>query len=254
MEIKSNPIQVADKLFAVIELLAAQGPMGITDISQALEINKATVHRLLNSLAYMDYVKQDAATAKYRLSFKFCAISQQILNKNDITAVVRPFLEELSDKTGETVHLVQLDGGDAYYIDKIESLANSVRLVSQLGKSLPLYATGVGKALLAEMSDAEIARIWENSEIRPLTPHTITDFAALMADIEKIRRRGYSIDNEENEMGIRCVAAAIGTSIAESPYGISTSAPLYRLDDERILVVAQEVLRTKAQIRRALSL
>lgn len=254
MEIKTNPIQVADKLFAAIELLAERGPMGITDISQALEINKATVHRLLNSLVFMDYVKQDATTAKYRLSFKFCTISQQILNKIDITAVVRPYLEELSDKTGETVHLVQLDDRDAFYIDKIESSANSVRLVSQLGSRLPLYATGVGKALLAEMPDDEIAAIWQASDVHPITPHTITELDALMVEIEKIRSRGYSIDDEENELGIRCVAAAIGESITESPYGISTSAPLYRLDDERILAVAQEVLKTKARIRRALSL
>ncbi|MDL2249706.1 IclR family transcriptional regulator [Lachnospiraceae bacterium OttesenSCG-928-J05] len=248
MEVKTNPIQVADKLFAVIELLAAKGAMGLMDLSNKLELNKTTAHRLLNSLVYMGYVFQEPSTHKYRLSFKICGLSNQILNNIDIARVVRPYLRELVNLTGETVHLVQLDGMNAVYIDKIESTNNSIRLVSQLGKQLPLYCSGVGKALLAEMPSEKVARIWNESEIVSLTPHTIVDFSELESELKKISKSGYAIDNEENEEGIRCVAASLGTKGSESDYAFSLSAPVYRMDDKRMAEIAKHILETKEKI------
>ncbi|MCP1100928.1 DNA-binding IclR family transcriptional regulator [Aequitasia blattaphilus] len=253
MEMKSNPIQVADKLFAVIELLAAKGSMGLIDISNDLDLNKTTVHRLLNSLVYMGYVFQNPDTHKYRLGFKICGISNQILNQIDITRVVRPYLKELVNLTGETVHLVQLDGINAVYIDKIESTTNSIRLVSQLGKQLPLYSSGVGKALMADMMEEKVVRIWEKSEVKKVTEHTITDFAVLQKELKEIRSRGYAIDNEENEEGIRCVAASLETKNAGSSYAFSISAPIYRMDENRIKEIANHILTIKGKIQEAIS-
>ena len=135
----ANPIQVADRIFLVIETLAEQGEMGLLDISRELNLNKTTVHRILNSLIYMGYVTQDDNSSKYRLNYKFCNIANKILNHIDILDIVKPYLRELVNISGETVHLVQLDGNFVVYIDKIESHLNSVRLVSSLGAKLPLY-------------------------------------------------------------------------------------------------------------------
>lgn len=247
---EKNPIQVAERIFAAIEYLAQNGPQGLMELSKELGLNKSTVHRILTSLTYMDYVKQDPETLKYSLSFKFCRISNQILGQNNIISLARPYLKELSELTGETVHMVQIEGTNAVYIDKVEAARNTVRLVSMVGKSIPLYCSGVGKALLADMKDEKIREIWEKSEIRKLTEYTVTDFDEFMKLIAGIRERGYSMDNEENELGVRCVAAAIKNYKGKSGYALSVSAPKDRMDDGRVAEYSRYILEAKEKIQK----
>ena len=135
---EKNPIQVSDRIFRTIELLARSGPSGLLDISNELELNKSTVHRILNSLICMDYVKQDPDTSKYSLTFKICSLSNQVLSHNSLIDIARPYIQDLAEQTGETVHLVQMEGINAVYIDKVEAPHNSVRMVSMVGKTIPL--------------------------------------------------------------------------------------------------------------------
>ena len=245
---EKNPIQVADKLFLVLETLAKTGPIGLTELCHEINLNKTTVHRVLNSLQYLGYVQQDEATSRYRLSFKIWDIANQLIEKIDIIEEVRPQLRELAAKTGETVHLVQINGINAIYIAKEES-ASSVRLVSMVGKSIPLYCSGVGKAMLADRNDAEIERIWNASDRKQLTENTITDFDQFMKEIETIRKLGYATDNEENELGVRCVAVSLHKEGQSSQYAFSISAPIHRIDDTRIKEIAAESLHIKEILR-----
>ena len=119
---EKNPIQVSDRIFRTIELLARSGPSGLLDISNELELNKSTVHRILNSLICMDYVKQDPDTSKYSLTFKICSLSNQVLSHNSLIDIARPYIQDLAEQTGETVHLVQMEGINAVYIDKVEDI------------------------------------------------------------------------------------------------------------------------------------
>lgn len=243
-----NPIQVSERIFNVIECLARSGPMGLQDLSNELNLNKSTVHRILNSLICMDYVRQDAESLKYSLSFKFCHISNQILSHNNMIDLARPYIKELAELSGETVHLVQIDGINAVYIDKVEASHNSVRLVSQVGKSIPLYCSGVGKAMLAEMSDARIRAIWDQSDIRKLTEYTVTDFNGFWQLITDIRQNGYALDNEENELGVRCIAVSLKSFHGRPSYAVSISAPKDRMDDSRIDELKNLILNTKQKI------
>lgn len=245
---EKNPIQVSERIFHTIEYLAASGPMGLLELSSELDLNKTTVHRILNSLICMDYVKQDPVTLKYSLTFKFCGISNQILSQNSFSTLAHPHIRSLAEQTGETVHLVQLEGNHAVYIDKVES-QNNVRLVSMVGKSIPLYCSGVGKALLADMSDERIKEIWENSDIRSFTDHTITDYEELCRRIEQIRECGYAFDDEENELGVRCIAVSLKDFYGKSAYAISISSPTGRLDDERVQLFQKLILETKKNIQ-----
>src|SRR5699024_11571811 len=120
-----NPIQVADRLFLVLETLADTGPVTLADLCRQLSLNKSTLHRLLSSLIHMGYVKQDVETGKYSLSLKLLGLSNKLLGHIDILDAVRPSLKALSQETGETVHFVQLDGIEAVYIYKEESNQNS---------------------------------------------------------------------------------------------------------------------------------
>lgn len=243
-----NPIQVSERIFHTIECLAQNGAMGLQELSTALDLNKSTVHRILNSLICMDYVRQYPETAKYSLSFKICGLSNQILSQNSMIDIARPFIKELSANSGETVHLVQLDGINATYIDKVEASQNSVRMISMVGKSIPLYCSGVGKAILADMPDAKIESIWKQSFIQQLTEHTVTRFVDFMNLIEETRRSGYALDNEENEIGVRCIAVSLKGYNGKSTYAISISAPKDRMSDARILLLKEMILKTKHQI------
>lgn len=246
--VEKNPIQVSERIFNTIECLARTGPIGLLELSKELNLNKSTVHRILNSLICMNYVKQDSETLKYSLSFKFCQIANQILAQNNMIDLAHSHIKALAEQTGETVHLVELDGINAVYIDKVEASVNSVRLISQVGKSIPLYCSGVGKALLADMSDAKVKSIWEKSDIKKLTQYTVTDFTEFQNLIAQIRENGYSMDNEENELGVRCIAVSLKGFQSRSAYAISISAPKDRMSDERLEQFRELILDTKKQI------
>lgn len=251
-ETTKNPIQVAERLFQVIELLAEHGPMGIMELSGLLGFHKSTTHRLVTSLQYMGYIRQDEESLKYALSLKFLDIGSRILEQTNMAALIHPALKKLSEQTGETVHLVQREGIEAVYIDKVESTASSIRMVSRVGSRIPLYCSGVGKALLAELPDPQIRAVWDSSEIRRLTPHTITSFEALMERIGEVRERGYALDDEENEEGVRCIAVSLRDYHKEPVYALSISAPVGRMTDERILELRDRVLAFREELSKTL--
>lgn len=245
-----NPIQVVDRVFNVMETLSLTGPVGLIELSNALKLHKSTTHRLLNSLSYMGYVKQNEETGKYSLTYKLLEIAYRSLSNTEVLPAARPYLKKLSIKTGETVHLVHLEGTEAVYIDKVESNANSVRMVSKVGSRIPLYCSGVGKAILATMTDEEVAHIWENSNIQKFTNYTITTLEGLYQILQQVRENGYAMDDEENEEGVRCIAACILDYKGRARYAFSLSAPKGRMDDNRIKELAPYILQLKEDLSR----
>ena len=251
-EASKNPIQVAEKIFLVIETLAENGPMGIMELSSSLGYHKSTTHRLVNSLVCLGYIRQDEESLKYSLSLKFLEIGGKILEQTNMAALIHPSLKKLSEQTGETVHLVQREGTEAVYIDKVESSASSIRMVSRVGGRIPLYCSGVGKALLAELSDEEIRAIWEASRIRRLTPYTITSLDELMERVGEVRKNGFAVDDEENEEGVRCIAVSIRDYHKEPVYALSISAPVGRMTGERMKELERDVLEFKKELAKNL--
>lgn len=243
-----NPIQVADRLFGALELLAENGDAGVMEVSTALGLNKSTAHRVLNSLIYMGYARQNEETGRYEPSLKVVDLANKVMKHVDIVQAVRPYLRKLMEMTDETVHFVERDGVDAVYIDKIESYRNGIQMVSRIGSRLPLYCSGVGKAMAAELDEHEVEEIWNRSRILPLTPYTITDFEAFRRELSEIRERGYALDNEENESGVRCIAVSLKDYTGRVKYAFSISAPVSRMDNERIRQLAGYVLEIKDQI------
>ena len=249
---EKNPIQVAGRLFETLELLAKEGPLGLMEISSKLELNKSTVHRVLNSLIYMGYVRQNIKNGKYEMTFKIVDLANQVMRKVDLVNLTRPYLRKLMEVTQETVHLVEQDGTDAVYIDKVESFSNGIQMISRIGSRVPLYCSGVGKALTARMTEMEVKEIWDRSSIVKMTPHTITDYGEYLRELQITRQRGYAIDNEENEAGVRCVAASLNDHAEQIRYAFSISAPVSRMGEERIRELAKRILDTKEQIEREL--
>lgn len=247
-----NPVQSAERIFEILEALVQHGPITLTELSTSLALHKSTVHRLLRSLSTMGYARQDEKSGKYLATFKILALADQILAKADAIAIARPHLEQLMQQTHETVHLVQRENTHIVYVDKVESHANSIRMVSRIGLQQTMYSTGVGKAILAHLPNEEIESIWQQSNILPLTPHTIVDFPHLLEEIETVRRLGYALDNEENELGVRCIAACVLDYRGRAKNAFSISAPVSRMSDERIAELSVHVLNTKRELSKDL--
>ncbi|QSX09193.1 IclR family transcriptional regulator [Alkalibacter rhizosphaerae] len=248
---EKNPVQSAGRIFSVLEMLAYEGPQGVTELSKALKLNKSTVHRLLASLITMDYVKKEDDSDKYRLTFKLLGLGEALLDKVDIVSIARPYIQHLAEFSEETVHLVQKEGTNMVYIDKVESYSSSVRMVSRIGVEKPLYCTAVGKAMLAELTNQEVRQIWEKSDIQKLTPKTIVDFDDFLRELDEVREKGYALDNEENELGVRCIGAVIKNYKGKAENAFSISAPISRMSDQRIDLLATEVLKMKKELSRA---
>ena len=198
----------------------------------------------------LGYAAQDGETGKYRLTLKMFEISSGIVNSMDVMSVAKVHLERLAQRTGEAVHLVIRDAQDIVYIYKTES--GPMRMSSRVGLRSPLYCTGVGKAILATLTEEEVEDVWRHSSPQKLTVRTVTDLPALCAQLNEVRACGYAIDDEENELGIRCVALAIPGpgGKADSAFSISGLAPY--MTPERIRRIAALALETRADILRDL--
>lgn len=247
-----NPVQSAERIFQVMEMLADNGEMGLMEISAALGLHKSTVHRLLMSLIYMGYAKQDEATQKYMLSYKVVNMAGKILDRMDILQVAKPYMERLSDLSGETVHLVQREGNKILYIYKIEARVGSIRMVSRVGMMHPMYCSGVGKAIMATLSEAEIRQIWDESVIEKKTDKTITDFADMQKVLAEVKEKGYALDDEENEKDVRCIAACLYSYQKEVRYAFSISGPTSRMTRERVEELSADVKKIQEELSREL--
>lgn len=229
-------VQSVERIFQLIESLAAHpAGAGLQRLAQDTGLAKSTVHRLLASLVSLGYAAQDE-NGRYRLTLKMFELSSGIVNSMDIMDVAKVHLERLAQRTGEAVHLVIRDGQDIVYIYKTES--GPMRMSSRVGLRSPLYCTGVGKAILATLPADEVAQIWHHTTPQKLTAHTIVEYDALQAQLAEVRTNGYAIDDEENELGVRCVAVAIPGvgGRADSAFSISGLAPY--MTPERIRRIA----------------
>lgn len=250
-EIK-NPVQSAERIFQVMEMLADHGEMGLMELSAALGLHKSTVHRLLMSLIYMGYAKQDEVTQKYMLSYKVVSMAGKVLERTDILQLAKPYMERLSDLSGEAVHLVQREGGNILYIYKTEAKVGTIRMVSHVGMVHPMYCSGVGKAIMATLPEEEIKQIWNESVIEKKTEKTITDYARMQEVLAEVRKNGYALDDEENEKGVRCIAACLYGHQKEVKYAFSISGPTSRMTRERVRELAVDVLKVQTELSREL--
>lgn len=249
-----NGTQSIQRIFGVIEALAAHpGGTSLQQLCAATGLAKSTAHRMLASLVEMGYVVQDSFTTRYRLTLKLFELGSAVVNDMDILTVARPHLDRLSRQTGEAVHLVLRDGADIVYLYKAEALGVR-RMSSQVGLRAPMYCTGVGKAILATLPPAEIQSVWDSSAIHRITEHTIVDYSQLCEQLRAVRQKGFAIDDEENELGIRCVAVALPGPGGKAEAAFSLSSLVPHMSEERIAQLAQMSLSTRDAILRDLGL
>lgn len=227
-------VQSIDRMFNILELIAdSDEGIGISELSSATKLHKSTVHRLVTSLIENGYVDQ-LDNSKYTVTYKLYEIGSKVLSKVNLTDASREIIDRLANEIKEVVHLVVRNGNEIIYIDKKNPGSNSSIMGSRIGSSAPLYCTSVGKSMLFNSSDQELKEVWKESVIEKKTENTIVDFNSFKEEIYVSKSRGYAIDDEENEVGIRCVGAPIfdyGNNIVAA---ISLSGPVSRVSKDNI--------------------
>lgn len=234
-------VQSVDRALAILEILSENvNGLGLTDISSKINLHKSTVHRLLGTLIYNNFVTQDSETNKYKITIKLYELGVRKIASTDILEASKPHTKALMESLNEVVHLVIRDKNDIIYIDKVEA-DNTIRMASTVGRRSPMYCTSVGKAMMAYMTDEEIKGVWDNSKIEILTDKTITDFSEFLLELKNIRENGYAEDDEENEIGVRCIGAPIFNHSGKVEGAISISGPAIRVTKDRVETIAEEV-------------
>jgi len=233
---------------SVLETLAAADELGLgpSAIAADVDLDKATVTRLLRTLIETGYVVQDPVSRRYRLTGKVLRLAHGVARSLDLRRVARPHLKALRDRIHETVHLGVMDDLSVYYVDKLEA-DHSVQLVTAVGRTMPLHSTALGKALLAALPEDEREATYSRMDFAPQTERTILALDAFRAEIRRTQLRGYAIDDRENEPHGACVAAAI-VAVNGRPVGaLSVTGPHFRIQ-EHLDEFGTQVRATATQI------
>ncbi|MDQ0760590.1 IclR family transcriptional regulator [Streptomyces canus] len=224
--------------------------MSLTRIAEDLGINKSTVLRLTSPLMESDLLVRDRETGWFRLGHGTLRLGQAYLSSLDLRTVAAEPLRVLQHLVGETCHLVVYEPPDVVYIDKVENETN-VRMGSRIGSRVPAYRTAVGKAILAWQGE-EAFRVVVAAGMPPVTAHTVTDAERLRLELDRVRRRGYAIDDRENEPEVRCVAAPVFDH-TDAPVGaLSVSGLTTRMTPARVREVGPMVVRIGMEISHVL--
>jgi DNA-binding IclR family transcriptional regulator len=224
--------------------------VGVTELARTLGLGKSTVHRLLASLAARGYVRKDPQTDRYRLGLKVVEVGALAVTQLTIREVTGPLLRRLVAATRETVHLGVLEGGEVVYVDKIES-QQTLQMYSRIGRRGPLHCTALGKALLA-FEPEEVVERYVRRRHRAYTPATITDAEALRRELGRVRASGVALDDEEFEVGLKCIAAPVRDHGGLVVASLGIAGPAVRLPAERMAALADTVRAAAADASRAL--
>ncbi|MGH3004753.1 MAG: IclR family transcriptional regulator [Gaiellaceae bacterium] len=237
--------QTLDRALNVLLEVGRNGDRGLTlaECSAILGYSKPTTHRILRTLTRRDFLRVDKERGLYSLGITNLRLGMAFLERLDLRREALPVLRRLAAGTGETVHLGTLSGTEVVYIEKVES-PQAVRMFSRVGDTMPAYSTGIGKAVLAFLPEDELDDHLP-ARLVPRTERTIVDRDDLREELRRIRARGYSTDDVENEEGIRCVGAPVFDHSGRVAAGVSVAGPAQRVTPERFAELG-ELVRSQA--------
>jgi IclR family transcriptional regulator, KDG regulon repressor len=236
-------IQSLARGLKILDILGqAQDGVSITELAESLGVDKASASRLVATLVNYGYAEKDEQTRRFHLGPQVVPLSRSVLARLSMREVAKPFLRQLMERTGECVHLAVPAQGRVLYVDQVESPA-TLRVNAQVGTLNPLHCTALGKALLA-FGDLPVPATLES-----FTPHTITDPDRLSKNLQQVRARGYAVDDEEFDLGVRCIAVPVFDFRGKAAASIGISGPATRVTSGRLPELAASVV----EIGKALS-
>lgn len=249
--VRASPyhVQVLDRTLRILDILAAANQeLALGELAERLSLHKSTTHRLMMILLRQRLVRK-GPDAKYGLGMKLFELGSRAVARLDLRERSEPVLRRLADTTDETAHVCVLDGSEVLSIANVEGRWR-VRTPSTVGRRTPPYCTAVGKAILAFLPDGAVADILAKVSFRQYTPNTLTSRAALNAELQRARRRGFAIDDEEIESGLRCVGAPIRNYKGHVIAAISVAGPVFRLTKQRLPKIARAVMAAGRDLSR----
>src|ERR1700723_476247 len=235
-------VQALDRAFAVLDLLGeSEVPLGLAQVASSLGLHKSTAHRFLMVLERHHMVER-TVNGKFRLGLRLFDFGNRAIEQYDLRDRAQPHLRRLVAETEETAHLGILEAARVIYIDKIEP-ARSVRMITRVGASNPVHCTSVGKAILAFLPEDRANEVVRRTRFERFTNRTISSAEALRAEMEKTRRRGYAVDDEEFEEGLRCIAVPLLDAQRLPVAAVSISGPSFRVTAQKLPTIANQLLQ-----------
>lgn len=241
-------VQSLERAFDLLEALAdAGGVLGLSDLAARSGLPLPTIHRLVRTLVPLGYLRQDASR-RYTLGPRLIRLGETAGRL--LGSWARPYLAELMESTGETANLAVLESGEVVYVGQVPS-RHSMRMFTEVGRRVQPHCTAVGKALLAQLPEDQAARALGTGPLTAHTAYTVTEPAELLRQFARIRDQGYAIDDQEQELGVRCIAVVVPG--APTATALSVSGPEARIravDEKDLVATAQEIA---ARLGQALS-
>lgn len=251
-----NTIKSLDRAMEVFEFLSEAQGKTLSTLASQMGQSPATVYRILVTLEGRGLVEFDADEQVWHIGARAFVIGARFLRRSSLVDRARPILRKLMEQTGETANLGTERNGFVLFLGQVETHA-SIRAFFPPGTLSPLHASGIGKALLAYMDDDRLARLITGTGrsapmLESFTEHTITDADALRADLAETRRRGYAIDGEEKNLGMRCIAAPVFDMTQEAVAGISVSGPTSRVGEDQMAFLSNAVMQAASELSQSI--
>ncbi len=246
----TGQVQSLTRGLKLLEQIAeAQGNIALTDLAQQAGLPNSTTHRLLTTMQQMGFVRQVGDLGLWTIGSHAFVVGSSFLQSRNLMAIVHPVLRRLMESSGETVNLAILDTREqeAIIIDQVQCNA-LMRMSAPIGGKLPMHASGAGKAFLSTYSDDDLTQFLHAKGLHPYTPHTLYSPKNLKDNLAQIRTMGFSYDNEEHAMGLRCVAACILDEHHQAFAAISISGPVSRIPDDRVIELGALVMQAAKEV------
>ncbi|TRW97790.1 IclR family transcriptional regulator [Paracoccus sp. M683] len=244
-------VQALDRALDMLDLLARSNGLTLSEIAEAMDQSPSTVHRLLTTLAGRGMAESDMATQAWHIGPATFRLGSAFMRRSGIVERARPILRALMEDTGETANLGILNGDAVLFVSQVET-QETIRAYFPPGTRSPLHASGIGKALLAFGRPAALRALLDGPALQGFTDRTLVTPDALREDLNRIRHRGFSVDDEERSRGMRCVAAPVFDLTGEAVAGISVSGPAHRVGAEHIKTLGAAVMAAAADLTQAL--
>lgn len=220
-----SALQSLDRSLQILEIISSKESVGLTSLSNEIGLNKATTFRILKALKDNGYVKQ-LKNKKYSLTLKMFRLGNRVVQRFDFMSEAKRIITRLAHEVDQVIHLVIQDGEQILYVDKYTPLNGKVMKETNIGKRAPMYCTAAGKAILSNLPEEKVEKIWNDSEIIKYTSRTIINFDTLLQDLKRIRKNGYSTEYEEYKLEVYCIGMPLHNINGDIVGAISISIPL----------------------------
>jgi IclR family acetate operon transcriptional repressor len=246
--VHNGDVPALRKGLAVLELLASDGPLTLAEIQRRGALNKTMTFRLIRVLRETGYVRHDLESHRYSLALKLLNLGGAVTARLNIVRVGQTLLDHLRGEFGETINLGVMDEDHVVYVAMAESSRPGLRMASRVGGHGCLHSTSIGKAILAFLPEPDREALLANLAWTAVTPKTITNLDDLRHELERTRLRGYATDNEENEIGARCVGVPILDGAGRPLAAISISGPTARIDNGALGAMSERLWKASREI------